>query len=290
MYRFLEVLFLLLMCIPQIVISRESIKDKIDIILEKMPKSTTAAIMIYNPNEKEIIYNKNIFKSMIPASNIKLYTTAAALEYMGPEYEFATVIATDDISFQGDTLNGNIYIKGYGNSLFSEENLDSLVEDIYNLGIKHINGRIIADDTFFDSLYLRDDWITDEKANVNLPSVSALVLDKNRLVINMHRRGNYGDPLTYRLYPSSDFIHVEMNAKVTKRWSYPRIATTINESGIYLKVTGGLRKSNYRKSYAIFIDNPPIYIGFILHDKLNKRGITISELPKSGALNDLPHY
>jgi D-alanyl-D-alanine carboxypeptidase/D-alanyl-D-alanine-endopeptidase (penicillin-binding protein 4) len=103
---------------------------------------------------------------MIPASNTKLFTTAAALTIMGGEYVLSTKLLTDDSDPNDEIINGNLYIKGFGNSIFSEADLDNMVTDLRNMGIIKITGNVIGDDTFFDNIYSRDDWISDEVANV----------------------------------------------------------------------------------------------------------------------------
>ena len=54
-------------------------------------------------------------------------------------------------------------------------------------GITQVTGNIIGDDMYFDNVYKRDDWIADETANVKLPPISALTVDRNRKVIQKRR-------------------------------------------------------------------------------------------------------
>jgi len=128
---------------------------------------------------------------MIPASNTKLFTTAAALEIMGGDYILSTQILSDDKNLTDGVVNGNIYIKGTGNSVFTSIQLDSLINELSKSGIKKITGNVIGDDTFFDDVYTRDDWIKDEKANVKLPPISALVIDRNTKHEQRKRRGRW---------------------------------------------------------------------------------------------------
>ncbi|GBD88376.1 D-alanyl-D-alanine carboxypeptidase precursor [bacterium BMS3Abin03] len=167
----------------------KEVQKKIINVLDGLASSTKTAILIYNPLTEDTIYSMNPTVSMIPASNTKLFTTAAALEIMGGDYLLSTQILTDDTVFTDSTLNGNIYVKGLGNSMFTQSDLDSLVRVIYNMGLRKITGNVKGDDTFFDNIYTRDDWIDDEKANVKLPPVSALIVDRNTKYITRIRRG-----------------------------------------------------------------------------------------------------
>jgi D-alanyl-D-alanine carboxypeptidase/D-alanyl-D-alanine-endopeptidase (penicillin-binding protein 4) len=128
---------------------------------------------------------------MIPASNTKLFTTATALSLMGGDFILYTKILTDDRNIKDGIIDGNLYIKGYGNSLFTTEDMDAIVNEIKRMGIIKISGKIIGDDSYFDNVYTRDDWITDEVANVKLPPISALVIDNNRQITRLKRRGRF---------------------------------------------------------------------------------------------------
>ncbi len=175
----------------------KEVQKKVTHVLDGLPSSTTMAILIYNPLTEDTIYTLNHTRSMIPASNTKLFTTATALEILGGDYKLTTDILSDDDDFSDSTLNGNIYIKGKGNSVFTKDDLDSLVQVIYDKGIRVITGKVIGDDTFFDDIYTRDDWIDDEKANVKLPPVSALVIDRNTRYVSKKRRGRWR---RYKIY------------------------------------------------------------------------------------------
>jgi serine-type D-Ala-D-Ala carboxypeptidase/endopeptidase (penicillin-binding protein 4) len=198
------VFFLFLICFHAFATTPEETRKQIEKILSRLPGSTKIAILIVKPLTQDTIFKLNPEKSMIPASNTKLFTTAAALTLLGGDYKLSTKIFTDDKNITNGIVNGNLYIKGYGNALFTSSDLDSLIGVIVNMGIKKINGDIIGDDTYFDNIYSRKDWIFEEEANVKLPPVSALVLDRNRKVIYKRRRGrlrayyrNITDPPLY---------------------------------------------------------------------------------------------
>ncbi|HSD64107.1 MAG TPA: D-alanyl-D-alanine carboxypeptidase/D-alanyl-D-alanine-endopeptidase [Ignavibacteriaceae bacterium] len=163
--------------------SRDEIALKINEILNSLPSSTHAAILVFNPLTQDTVFSLNHTESMIPASNTKLFTTATALAELGGNFVLKTSILTDDADLSDGVINGNLYIKGYGNSLFTTSDLEECVNKLKRKGIRKITGKIIGDDTYFDDVYTRDDWIRDEVANVKLPPISALVLDRNREVV-----------------------------------------------------------------------------------------------------------
>src|SRR5690606_35112788 len=113
------------------------------------------------------------------------------LSLMGGDYMLYTKFYSDDTLYTDGVIDGNLYIKGFGNSLFTTEDLIDMVDTLWNLGIRKITGKIIGDDSYFDEIYTRDDWITDEVANVKLPPISSIVIDNNRKITRLKRRGRY---------------------------------------------------------------------------------------------------
>lgn len=169
----------------------EELVKKLDEWIAEVPAGTKMAILIYNPLTQDTIVSINHTESMIPASNTKLFTSATALELMGGEYLISTVILVDDDDISDGIIEGNIYIKGFGNPTFTTEDLEDLVNQLYQAGLRKVTGNVVGDDTYFDDIYSRDDWISEERANVQLPPISALVIDRNRTTVSKKRKGRY---------------------------------------------------------------------------------------------------
>lgn len=185
MFKYLILIFCF--CSSAFCISKNELKKRIDDLLAMLPKSTKAALLIYNPILRDTLFKLNHTTSMIPASNAKLFTTAVALANLGGDYKLSTKLFSNDENLSDGVINGNLYIKGFGNSVFTQNDLEAMITELKARGITRITGNIIGDDTYFDNVYKRDDWIADEAANVNLPPVSALVLDRNRKIVSLRK-------------------------------------------------------------------------------------------------------
>jgi D-alanyl-D-alanine carboxypeptidase/D-alanyl-D-alanine-endopeptidase (penicillin-binding protein 4) len=177
--------FLILFVVLCSVTFGQDIKERIDRILNSIPPSTKVSVIIYDPISAKRLYEKNPILPLIPASNTKIYSTAVALSMMGGNYELATSLMADKNSIEGDRINGNLYLKGFGNSVFSDNDLFKLANQLKAKGIKKITGAVLGDDSYFDNVYSRADWIEDETQNAPLPSVSALVLDRNSRAVEV---------------------------------------------------------------------------------------------------------
>lgn len=184
--------------------SKDKLSDQISVILSKTPSDAKTAILIYNPLTQDTILAQNIFEPMIPASVTKIFTTATALSLMGKEYRLSTILFTDDQNTKDGVINGNLYLKGFGNALFTSEDLNNFITRLKSLGIREITGNIIGDDTYFDNIYYREDWIENERANLKLPPISALVLDRNKTV-SLRKKGRR------RIYVTENFKNPPLN-------------------------------------------------------------------------------
>ncbi|HCY74838.1 MAG TPA: D-alanyl-D-alanine carboxypeptidase/D-alanyl-D-alanine-endopeptidase [Ignavibacteriales bacterium] len=171
--------------------SKEEIANKIRSIISKLPANTISGVFIYNPLMQDTIFASNETRPMIPASLTKLFTTSTSLGVMGGDHNLSTKLFSDDINFNDKVINGNLYIKGFGNSVFTESDLQELVNNLIAKGIVKITGSIIGDDSYLDDIYTREDWIEGEGSNVRLPLISALVLDRNRTTTRKKVRRRY---------------------------------------------------------------------------------------------------
>lgn len=239
-----SILFILAFSVQALTIPKDALRKQIEEMLNSIPASTKVGILIYNPILRDTIFQMKHDLSMIPASNTKLFTTAVALSNLGGDFEISTKIFTDDLDINDGTINGNLYIKGYGNSTITQYDIEKMAEEIRLKGITKITGNIIGDDTYFDDVYKRDDWIADETANVKLPLISALTVDRNRKV-TQKRRGKRirtytvsveNPPLNAALILRSKLIEngieIEKGAKVGET---PQDVLFLTQKGIKLR-------------------------------------------------------
>lgn len=158
---------------------KENLKAQLESIIDQFPKGTKYSMLVYDPLVLDTFYAHNVNTPMIPASNVKLFTTAVALYMLGPDYPLSTVVLTDDTDISDSVIDGNLYLKGMGNSTFSSTDLSIICDSLTKLGIHTITGNIVGDDSFCDDEYYREDWTINEKTQYDLQAVSALSIDRN---------------------------------------------------------------------------------------------------------------
>lgn len=265
--------------------AQTNITGKIDKILSNELNNKDFSVFIYDPLTEDTLYARNIFEPLIPASNVKLYTTATAIDLLSPEIDLVTKIFFDDDGDQDSLIAGNIYIKGFGDALLTEADLDSAVQLIKLNGIKRIKGDIVGDESYFDKIYTRDDWIQNERANVTLPPISGLSLDRNRIVIKFDRNLKVGEPPAYSLLPHGTFYDVSNSAKITNFRSTPKIFARTSQNKINISVSGGIQQRRSSYSYLIYPDSPAVFTAMVFRQKLQDQEIIVDGIIKSGITN-----
>ncbi len=83
-----------------------------------------------------------------PGSIMKVLTTYAALEILGPTYRWETRFLTDG-TFEGDTLKGNLYVQFGGDPKLTQERLWAVLQELHGMGLRHIDGDLVLDGSVF---------------------------------------------------------------------------------------------------------------------------------------------
>ena len=152
---------------------------------------------------KEIV-SFNSDKSLAPASNLKVVTSAAALMILGEEYRYVTKIYHDGKLDETGKLNGNIYIVGGGDPTFGSKQvkgsveldvlMNSIKDAVSAYGIREINGGIIADDLLYERNPVPNYWPWIDIGNYYGAGTSALCIYDNLYHLEFKSAENVGEP------------------------------------------------------------------------------------------------
>ncbi|MFP4462356.1 MAG: D-alanyl-D-alanine carboxypeptidase/D-alanyl-D-alanine-endopeptidase [Guyparkeria sp.] len=125
-----------------------------------------------------------------PASVMKLVTTVAALDVLGPTFEWKTEFLADARPVSG-VIEGDLYIKGYGDPWFRSEDLWDAVRRLRELGVREISGDVILDDSYFAPITADPGEFDNRPDRVYNALPNALLLDNRavRIAITPHGEG-----------------------------------------------------------------------------------------------------
>jgi D-alanyl-D-alanine carboxypeptidase/D-alanyl-D-alanine-endopeptidase (penicillin-binding protein 4) len=161
----------------------------------------------------ETLYERDSKMLVRPASNMKLITSATALVELGLGFKFKTLVFIDG-TVENGVLGGNVYAKGFGNPDFNTEDLRRLVGQVAAKGIKEIRGDIIADKSYFDSLYWGNGWMWDDEPSDFAAFISPLSINDNCIRVFVKPGSSVGRPAQVRIEPLTDYVKI-MNHGLT---------------------------------------------------------------------------
>jgi len=124
----------------------------------------------------QIIYRRNGWRAMLPASTEKLFTTVAAFTTLHPTFRFATTVVGAGAQ-AGATWKGDLFLVGSGDPTFSSDDIDALAAQVKARGITRVTGRIRGDESVFDASRWGP-WPT-KYMGIESPPLSGLTLDRN---------------------------------------------------------------------------------------------------------------
>jgi D-alanyl-D-alanine carboxypeptidase/D-alanyl-D-alanine-endopeptidase (penicillin-binding protein 4) len=140
-------------------------------------QSRSAALAVDLVTGKQV-YARNLSLPLIPASNQKLAVTYACLLALGPSFRFSTDVLGEG-ELDGSLWRGDIVLKGYGDPTLSTLDLLQLASQLYAQGIRRIGGRIVGDESYFDTKRMGPGWKPWFFINES-PPLSALTVDRAR--------------------------------------------------------------------------------------------------------------
>lgn len=239
------------------------------------------------------VYARNEGKSFVPASNVKLYTTAAALDLLGPSFRYETAVFVDGPVEDG-VLQGNVIVRGAADPTLGghydadtgiwNEDVDALhifrawADSLRAAGIRRIDGDLIGDDDVIDDEPLGSNWSWDDETFYYSAQLGGLTFHDN--VVHMYVTGREQDmPADISWEPfSTDYIDVINRT----RTGSPR--SSIDEGYRRLRGTNTVDVTTVvpigrRDVEEITVENPTRYFVHVLRESLLRSGIAVSGRP-----------
>ena len=154
-------------------------------------KNASISFYALDLDSNKVIAGLGSNKSLVPASTMKLVTTATALEMLGPGKRFSTYVKYSGEIDTNCVLNGNIYIVGGGDPSLGSERftkqygnfINKWANEIIKLGIDSINGRVIGDASIFNEQMIPATWIWGDLGNYYGAGPCGLSIHENKCTI-----------------------------------------------------------------------------------------------------------
>ena len=233
-------------------------------------------IKIHSLERNKTLYSVNSHRLFAPASNVKLLTTAMALKRLRPEYRFKTgLYATTPVG--GETLRGDIFIKGFGDPNLVSEQMWLLVKELKNIPLRKVHGDIIADASFFDNNLRVKTWKKGGVEAYNAP-LGALSFNFNTVTVHINPGEKPGDRPVVVVDPNIEFIRVDNRARTVSKSKRSRLIVNRIDRGGHNEITisGVVSVNHARETYYLNITRPAYYAASVFKEYLRQEGVEVT--------------
>jgi len=257
---------------PQ-VSSLEKLQNQLQLLVDD-PNLSSAQVGIYieDLSNGEVIFQKNQYKRFVPASNMKLYTTASALARLGKDYTLKTEFWHDGV-IRNNVLEGNLIIRGMGDPAISgrffDDNIlalfDSWKDSLQKKGIHRIQGDIIGDESYFEGRKLGNGWNWDDETYWYSAQINALSFNDNCVDLTITPGDTIGSLLKIQMNPQSDYSQINNTALTVHSDSGSNISILRERAQNIISIAGKLSASADTIRTSITVEDPAKY--FLDHFK-----------------------
>ena len=214
-----------------------------------------------------------------PASVTKVFTTAAALCLLHPDFRFKTEIYALNPPVNGQ-LMGPWFLRGTGDPFLVSERLQYMAAEVKALGIDQIQGALVLDDTYFDEQGDGPGWDQDHTARPYQAPMGALSLNFNSVAVLVFPT-LAGKASRVDLFPGSAHFKLINQVTTSDRTHFTLDSRSVNGKD-QITVSGRIAMHHPGARSHCKVVNPSFYTGYSLLDAFKRQGIKVGDTVKRG--------
>jgi D-alanyl-D-alanine carboxypeptidase/D-alanyl-D-alanine-endopeptidase (penicillin-binding protein 4) len=241
-------------------------------------RSSDAGILIAEVDSGRIVAERNPRMKLAPASNMKLFTTAAAIDILKPSFEVTTSVwIRGDIDASG-TLNGDIRVTGRGDPTiggrFHDGSATAVLQDwaadLRHAGVKRVTGNLIFEYGYFDTEYIHPTWPRDQLVNWYEAPVAAFSMQEGCVAVRV-LPGRPGKACTVQLEPPTSYLKVDNSCRTGR--ALPFVTRQLGTNTIIVR--GGVPARSGVSEIFVTVENPVHYFASVTRETFQRSGIQI---------------
>jgi D-alanyl-D-alanine carboxypeptidase/D-alanyl-D-alanine-endopeptidase (penicillin-binding protein 4) len=252
-------------------------------------------VKIQSVDRGDVLYSLREGKGFLPASNMKLYTTSAALALLGPDFRYETPIYYRGTIDAGGVLNGDVIIVGSGDPSISgryrkeittEQILDEWVRAFRDLGVTKITGDIVGDDDCFDDSPLAGSWENDDLSYWYATGSSGLAINDNCYSFTITPGEAVLTPATLTVDPVTSYLTIINDVLTTGSTAFPHIDWHREMTSNVIRFFGSIPMEGRPYSQFASVYNGTLYTTTLFREALERGGIEV--LGRASDIDDYP--
>jgi D-alanyl-D-alanine carboxypeptidase/D-alanyl-D-alanine-endopeptidase (penicillin-binding protein 4) len=251
------------------------------IFSENDPKPARFGVFVMS-KEGRVLYARNSDQLFTPASNMKVYTTAVALDLLGAEYRWRTSVYANKQPDANGTINGDLTLYGRGapDLLSKAKNaapsLPKLAEQLYQAGVREVRGNIIGDNSYFRGELFGIGWQWNDLQWYFGAEPSALSIDENSVEVTIGPGSKQGSSANVVINPNSSPVRLMNETKTGEHDDTTSIGIMRDLSGNDLRVWGDFPVNGRAFSAFLSVHDPAMWAAAQFKQALLARGIKVT--------------
>lgn len=245
-------------------------------------KQANSALIVMDARNGTELYYRRAWSPHTPASNTKIFTAAAALQNLGPNYRFRTEVIVRATPKAG-VIKGNLYLKGYGDPTSMMSDYRSLAKQVAARGIKRVTGHLVTDASYFDAVRYNPNWNKSYASDYYAAQISALTVapnadyDAGTIIVN-YRPGAKGAHAAVTVTPGAAVKYVKIVNRTTTsdKGTGDTFAATRAAGSNTIVLTGKVAKGRSVTKHWVTVNQPQLYAGAVFRSELAKAGVKIT--------------
>jgi D-alanyl-D-alanine carboxypeptidase/D-alanyl-D-alanine-endopeptidase (penicillin-binding protein 4) len=238
-------------------------------------------ICVISLANEAVVYQRDADKLFTPASNMKIYTTGVALDLLGADYRWRTSVYAN-AEPDGGQIHGDLILYGRGapdlvanSSDATKGSLNGLADQLYQKGIRRIEGNVIGDDSYFRGDPLGDGWQWTDLQWYFGAEASALSINGNEVDVNIVPGEKGSEAPTVRVSNAQANLVVQNRMALADKEGHPTVGLHRGLSDNNLEVWGEFAPASKGFGARLSVHNPALWAGRLLIEALIARGITV---------------
>lgn len=273
---------LLLVSIATPAVGQSEVARTIDSLLDAPAlRHGVSGVLVESMRDGRTVYARNADKAFVPGSNMKLLTTAAALDMLGPSFRYKTTLRVSGKHI-GHALRGDVYIEGGGDPTLRTQDLESFARGLRKLGIRRIEGGVVGDESRFGKAERGFAWAWDDEQWYYAAPAGALNLNRNAVEVFVRPGRKAGQPAVVWFNPPSAYLKVENNTVTTAPGGKASVTVNRQHRRNVVVVSGNVPIGYFNPTpeERVSVDDPALYAATALTEALLRAGVSVYEPPR----------
>lgn len=240
--------------------------------------SSDVSLQVVDVDSGAVVAERNANVPLAPASNMKLFTTATAIDLLHPDFQVTTTVFTRGVADASGTLTGDVKVVGHGDPTIggrfhdghSTAVIDEWATDLKRAGVKTIRGNLIFEYGYMDTEYIHPTWPVNQLVNWYEAPVSAFSMQENCVQVRV-APSSARKACVVQLEPPTSYLNVQSSC-ITGR-GLPFITRYLNTNTIMVR--GGVPARAGTTEVFVTIENPVQYFATVTHETFVRNGINV---------------